>query len=56
VALRSVLARIVFGVGPSDPAVIAGASLLMAAVALLACWFPARRAMNVDSMAALRME
>ena len=56
VALRSVLARIVFGVGPSDPTVIAGASLLMAAVALLACWFPARRAMNVDSMAALRME
>ena len=55
-ALRGVLATVVFGVGPSDPRVLVMASLLMAIVALAACWFPARRAMHVDPIAALREE
>ena len=54
--LRSVLAKVVFGVGPSDPRVLAAAVSVMLAVALSACWFPARRAMHVDPVRALREE
>ena len=54
--LRSVLAKIVFGVGPSDPRILAAAVSVMLAVALSACWFPARRAMHVDPVRALREE
>jgi len=54
--LRGVLAKVVFGVGPSDPRVLAAAVSVMVAVALSACWFPARRAMHVDPVRALREE
>jgi len=55
-ALRGVLATLLFGIGPNDAGAIAAAIALLLAVALAAAWFPARRAMRVDPMIALRDE
>jgi len=51
-ALRSFL----FEVNPADSVTLAAAALLFTAVALLACWAPARRAVKVDPVEALRYE
>jgi putative ABC transport system permease protein len=50
------LTSFLFGVGPSDPTTIAAVAGMMAAVALTACYIPARRAAKVDPLIALRSE
>jgi ABC-type antimicrobial peptide transport system permease subunit len=55
-ALSRLLASLLYGVGPRDPVTYAAVAALLAAVTLLACWLPARRASRVDPLAAIRAE
>jgi predicted permease len=55
-ALTRAIGRFAAGPGGAGPLIFVGAALVLTCVALVACWIPARRAMRVDPMVALRHE
>ncbi len=54
--LTRLMSSILFEVKPTDPLTFGGVALLLCAIALLACYIPARRAASLDPMQALRSE
>jgi putative ABC transport system permease protein len=56
VSFRSVIRSEIYGVGPLDPLVVGGVTLVFTVVALCACIIPARRAAQVDPMIVLNQQ
>jgi putative ABC transport system permease protein len=56
IALTRAMVSLLFEVKPTDPATLISVASLLAAVAVLACYIPARRALSIDPVSALRRE
>jgi predicted permease len=54
--LARLLEGVIYGISPYDPPVFGAVPVILCVVALVACWWPARRALRVDPMVALRCE
>jgi ABC-type antimicrobial peptide transport system permease subunit len=50
------IASLLYGIGPRDPAVFVGTTLVLLTVAAAACWLPARRAARLSPLEALRTD
>jgi putative ABC transport system permease protein len=50
------IASLLYGIGPRDPAVFSVTALMLLGVTLLACWLPARRAARLSPIEALRAD
>ena len=55
-ATTRLMSRLLYGVRPTDPITFAAVALLQLVVALLACYLPARKAMSINPVTALRYE
>lgn len=56
IGLSKLLQSLLYGVGVFDPVAIGAGAALLGGITLVACWFPARRAMRVDPIVTLRSE
>ena len=56
ISITRLMVSLLFDVRPTDPTTLIGVGLLLSAVAILACYIPARRALSIHPMAALRCE
>ena len=56
VAMASLLKSVLVGVSATDPAALASVAAILTAVAMLACYVPARKATRVDPAIALRQQ
>jgi putative ABC transport system permease protein len=55
-AVGRLLHNLLYGIAASDPVTILSVTILLAVVAFISCWWPARRASGVDPVTALRSE